>query len=546
MITLFGILLISAAMLVLELALVRIFAVQQFYHFAFMAISLALLGAGASGSLLSIWRRRLSPALLSLTFAVSTIIAFLIINSVPFDSFSIAWDNRQLLFLAIYFLAAAVPFLFAGLLVGGEIMEAGEASGGGSHRVYGANLIGSACGSLGSLVALAWFGGPGTVVLAAILGVGAGLLFAVHERQESNKSCATWIIIALSMLGILGVLALLRSPDFLNQRLSPYKTLPTLVQALGTEHTVSVVDATARVDVVESPVIHIMPGLSLSSPAGLPLQAGLMLDGDNLMPISQLAADSADAQALADHLPLGLAYHLRPGGRTLVLSAGTGLDVLMALAAGAEQVTAVEENLLIIDIMREAYGDFSRGLYSDPRVSVINESGRIFARQEVDMQFDLTVVALTDPHRPVTSGAYSLTEEYIYTVEAFEEYLRTLDDDGLLVITRWLQTPPNESARTFATVAMALGRSDRDATQHLVAFRSLRTMTILASARAFTDAELQTIRSFLIERGFDIVYLRGVQTDELNRFNVLPEASYYMLFVDILSQTKRDLRCLPL
>jgi spermidine synthase len=198
----------------------------------------------------------------------------------------------------------------------------------------------------------------------------------------------------------------------------------------------------------------------------------------------------------------------------------------MALAAGAEQVTAVEENLLIIEIMREAYGDFSRGLYSDPRVSVINESGRIFARQEVDMQFDLTVVALTDPHRPVTSGAYSLTEEYVYTVEAFEEYLRTLDDDGLLVITRWLQTPPSESARTFATVAMALDRSDRDATQHLVAFRSLRTMTILASARAFTDAELQTIRSFLIERGFDIVYLPGVQTDELNRFNVLPEASY--------------------
>jgi len=119
MIAIIGIILISAATLLLELALLRIFAVQQFYHFAFMAISLALLGAGASGSLLSVWRRRLTPAVLSLAFALSTILAYLVINASPFDSFSIAWDSRQILYLAIYFLAAAVPFLFAGLLVGG-------------------------------------------------------------------------------------------------------------------------------------------------------------------------------------------------------------------------------------------------------------------------------------------------------------------------------------------------------------------------------------------------------------------------------------------
>jgi hypothetical protein len=254
------------------------------------------------------------------------------------------------------------------------------------------------------------------------------------------------------------------------------------------------------------------------------------------MPISQLAADSKDAQALADYLPLGLAYRLRPGGRTLVLSAGTGLDVLMALASGAEQVTAVEENGRIIEIMRGAYGDVSGGLYSDPRVKVIDESGRVFARQEGGEQFDLTVVALTDPHRPVTSGAYSLTEEYVYTVEALEEYLRTLDDDGLLVVTRWIQTPPSESARTFATLAAALARSDRDAAQHLIAFRSLRTMTMLAGARPFTPAELQTVRSFLSDRGFDVVYLPGVQTDELNRFNVMAKADYYNLFTDILNR----------
>ncbi|MFW6183690.1 MAG: SAM-dependent methyltransferase, partial [Chloroflexota bacterium] len=155
--------LLSAATLLLELALLRLFAVQQFYHFAFMAISLALLGAGASGSILSLQAsqrtaldRPLSAAWICLGFGASTVVAFLIINYLPFDSFSIAWDGRQVFFLALYFLAAATPFIFAGLVVGRELMLAGEA--GGSHRVYSANLLGSAAGSLGSLPVLAALG----------------------------------------------------------------------------------------------------------------------------------------------------------------------------------------------------------------------------------------------------------------------------------------------------------------------------------------------------------------------------------------------------
>jgi len=536
MVTLVGILLISAATLLLELALLRIFAVQQFYHFAFMAISLALLGAGASGSFLTVWRRRLSPAVLSLTFALSTILAYLVINNSPFDSYSIAWDSRQILFLAIYFLAAAVPFLFAGLLVGGELIAAGEEGGMGSHRVYGANLIGSSCGSLGSLLALAWFGGPGTIVLAATLGATAGLLFAVRHKQTSSNRRYLWVVFALSVSILLGTMALLRAPEFLNQRLSPYKTLSTILQAIDSRHTFSGSDATSRIDVVESSVIHIMPGLSLFSPTDPPTQAGLMLDGDSLMPISQLEADSEEARNLAAFLPLSLAFELRPGGRSLVLEAGTGLDVLLALASGAQHVTAVEENENLIEVIREDYGEWTGGLFQDPRVTVKNQSGRVFSGQNKGQPFDLVILPLTDPHRPVTSGAYSLTEEYTYTVEAFEEYMRVLNEDGLLVATRWLQTPPSESARTMASMIAALEKSGREPAQHLVAFRSLRTMTIIASARPFTDFELQIVRSFLSDRGFDAVYLPDIQESEPNRFNVLPEPAYYTLFAALLDK----------
>ena len=519
--------LISAATLLLELALLRLFAVQQFYHFAFMAISLALLGAGASGSWLSVRRRPPRPAPMCLAFAFSTAAVYLIVNYVPFDSYSIAWDRRQLLFLALYFLAAATPFIFAGLVVGGELIRAGRQER--SHWVYGANLIGSAAGSVAVLPALAAFGAVGAVFLAAATAGSAALLFALRPRAGGRIFAALSIAIALTALA-----GALWRPPFLQVRLSPYKTLSTLSQALDAEHVLTDWSATARVDVVESSTIHVMPGLSLASPVGVPPQAGLMLDGDNLMPITGLSSDAGEAALLADHVPLGLALRLRPSARALVLDAGTGVDVLLALAGGAQRVTAVEDNNLIVDTIQSAYGDFTGGLYSDPRVRVFDQSGRVFVRQPGRGRFDLVVVSLNDPHRPVTSGAYTLTENYAYTIEAFADYLDALDEDGLLVVTRWLQTPPSESVRTFGALAAALRAAGHDPAEHLLAFRTLRTMTILAAPRPLDEAQIETARTFLGERNYDPVHFSGIRPDELNRHNVLEDAAYHRLFTRVL------------
>jgi hypothetical protein len=534
-----GLLLISAATILLELTLLRLFAVQQFYHFAFMAVSLALLGAGASGSILSVWPRRWSTVPLALAFAVATFLAYLVINTLPFDSFSIAWDGRQVLYLAIYFLSTAIPFLFAGLLVGGELMAASagiDSNSPRSNQVYGANLIGSAAGSLVSLLVLNAVGGEGAVLATVVLAGLAGLCFGLARGLSGLwQGRDRFLTITAGLLVAASLLALLRPPASLAQRLSPYKTLSILGQAFDAEQTVTDWDATARVDVIESGTLHVMPGLSLLSPVEVPPQAGLMLDGDNLMPISSLAAGSAEARALAANLPGALAYQLRPGSEVLVIEAGTGSEVLMALAAGAKRVTAVEENKLIIDLLRGQYRGFSHELYDRPDVKVVNQSGRVFARQQDPPgRFDVVVVALTDPHRPVTSGAYSLTEDYLYTVEALEDYLALLKPDGLLVATRWLQTPPSESGRLFAALASALRATGGDPAEQLLAFRTLRTMTVLAGRQPFTDDELTAARVFLDQRNYDAVHYPGITNRELNRYNVLAEPAYHNLFQRIL------------
>ncbi|MEJ2751342.1 MAG: hypothetical protein P8169_01450 [Chloroflexota bacterium] len=525
--------LISAATLLLEISFLRLFAVQQFYHFAFMAVSLALLGAGASGSLLSVWKRRWPPAVLCLLFGLATAGSYLIVNYIPFDSFSIAWDGRQLLFLMIYFLSAALPFLFAGLIVGGELAASSARVDGRSHLIYGANLLGSGAGSLASLLVLALVGGEGAVLVAAILGILSTFLFLL--RQDYSASAQQRFVAVPALLFLLLYLAALVSPPpFWALRLSPYKTLSILLQTLDAEHTVSVFDQTTRVDVVESSTIHSMPGLSLTSPLGPPLQAGLLLDGDSLMPITALPPRSPDAAVLADNLPAGLAYRLRPGAKTLVLESGSGMDVLWAIAAGAEEITAIEEKKLVIDTLQETYGDFTSDLFADPAVQVINLASRVFARRPPTEHFDIVIVSLTTPHRPVTSGAYSLTEDYIYTVEAVDDYLNLLDENGLLVMTRWLQTPPSESGRLFAMIAQALEQKGLEPAQHLVAFRTLRTMTVLASLTPFRESDLSGTRQFLNERGFDAVYVPGIDPSEVNRFNILEQPSYYLLFQNIL------------
>jgi len=168
-----GVLLISAATLLLQVSLTRVFAVAQWYHFAFMAVSLALLGYGASGSFLSLWgwrwrsafQRPLSAG--AIFFTLTTLGSYIVANYLPFDSFRIGWDHRQLIYLVAYYFALTVPFFFSGLCLGLLLAGLPERVG----AIYASSLVGSALGAVLALAALGLVGGAGGVVLAA--GVGA-------------------------------------------------------------------------------------------------------------------------------------------------------------------------------------------------------------------------------------------------------------------------------------------------------------------------------------------------------------------------------------
>jgi hypothetical protein len=539
MLTYLGLFVLSAATLTFEINLTRLFSVAQFYHFAFMIVSLALLGFAASGSALSLFprwgRRRPERTLtwLALGFAASSVGSFVLTNVLPFDSFSIAWDRRQVGVLMLHYLALATPFFCSGAAVG-LLLSARAAT---AARTYFVNLVGSAAGCLLALVAPGYLGGEGVVILSSELATLAALLFWVRKDEVGSSGIGSRGGARNGLSGLVAValalclpFVLIVRPSFLNVRLSPYKDLSYVLNVPGAEVVSQRWNAFSRVDLVESATIRSLPGLSYRYPGLPPQQRGLAVDGGDL---SGVVVDLGDLD-FAGYLPGALAYRLRPEADVLLLEPYGGLDILVAHDLGARSITAVEPNSLVVQA--------AASIYKLPGVQTIIESGRSYTHrtnQQTNPPYDLVTLSLTSPYRPVRSGAYSLAEDYRYTVQAFEDYVALLRPGGILQATRWLQTPPSEETRLFALAVAALERRNIDPGAALVFFRGYNTATVLVQPAGFAPAEVQAIREWLAERSFDLIYAPGVRPDEVNRYNVLPSPVYYEVATELLSAADR-------
>jgi hypothetical protein len=552
-----GLFLLSAASLAFEINLTRIFSVAQFYHFAFMVVSLALLGFGASGTFLSLFPRlkegaqsRLGPGTgtlvwLSWGFSLTAVGSYVLTLYVPFDSFRIAHEWQQGGVLMLHYIALSTPFFCSGCAVG-MLLAAWPAR---INRVYAANLTGSAAGCALAIAAPSLVGGEGAVLLCAALGIAGALAFQHHATLSTHrvarsahrrKSGPTYHIQRIAHASIIPLLVLvaLRTPAFLEIRLSPYKSLSYALQYPDAQVVFQRWNGFSRVDVVRSESIRGLPGSGFRCSAQPPPQLGLTVDGDDLNTINHVEPGFEDLP-FSDCLLGALPYRLRPEAHALILEPRGGFDVVTALAQGAREVTVVEENPLIVQAVR-GQGRWAGNLYEDPRVrAVVVEKGRAYARRTQE-QYDLVVVSLNVPQRTVTSGAYSLNEDYRYTIQAFSDYLARLRPGGLLVVTRWIQIPPSESVRAFALAAEAVERAGGDPKASIVALRSYRQMLILVRRGTFTARELAATRAFAEPRAFDLVYLPDLRPDEVNRHNVLPEPDYHLACVGLLEAEDRD------
>jgi hypothetical protein len=531
-----GLIIISAAGLCFEINLTRLYSVSHFYHFAFMVVSIALLGFGASGTFLAVFRirndkpfgRRL--AWMAIGAGLSMLGSYLLINLMLFDSFSMAVDRKQILILMLHYVALASPFFFVGTII--SLLLSKHAQSGG--RVYALNLLGSALGCLAAVLAPTFIGGEGTVVLSIMLAGLAALTFLLGSQsgpkrkniQDVVGTAAIFSLLVFSMMDIGLRMGANGGFKIMELNLSPYKGISYAMQNPEAEIIYSKWNAISRVDVVHSPSLHSVPGLSYRYLEPLPPIRGLYINGDNL---STLLPAESDID-FAGYLPAAIAFYLRPKARVLIMESRGGMDVLAALALDAQQVTAVEENMLLI----EAAVD----IYNLPDVEIAITSGRSYLRS-TNKRFDVIQLSLINSYHPVSSGAYSLGEDYRYTLESFSDMLDCLERNGLLVVTRWLQEQPSEWLRTFTLAVSTLEARGADPQKQIVALRGYNTGTLLVKNGFFTSKELALIRTFVDEKAFDLVFAPDIQLEEINRNNILPEEVYFQTFADVLKNKQR-------
>ncbi len=405
---------LATAALMLESTLTRLLAVAQYYHFAFLVISLALLGFGASGSFLTIfpnWRSKQENGtdnagrgkiliLAGSGFAASLAVAYLVINWLPFDSYSIAWDRSQVLYFVLYYLVLTLPFLFAGLGIGAVL----SSSPGESNRVYAANLLGSALGILLALIVMQLAGVPGALLASGLIGLSA--ILGSKGMSSSLIRTAVGLLLAVGTAGVM-VFAYSNQQNSspIGITISPYKGLPYALQVPDADQLFGAWNAVSRIDVISGASTHVLPGLSYTFTEKIPEQLGMAFDGDALRPITLVEPEQFQA---ASYLPEAIAFELHSGGKALVLDAGSGLGVMQASAGGAGQVFAIVENPLILQAIARTAPE--NDIYSHKGVLTELDPTRVYLAKDSG-SFDVIYLPLNQPYRPVANGAYSLAEE---------------------------------------------------------------------------------------------------------------------------------------
>jgi predicted membrane-bound spermidine synthase len=491
----FGLGLMAAALLLMEIGLTRILSVALWYHFAFMVISTALFGLGFAGLALSLRpsAERISARLLS-RFALfapfSFVFGFLLFNWIPFEPFSLGKSAVQWLYLPLAYLAVTLPFFGAGLCIAGVLTRYAKAI----HRLYLVDLLGAALGSLLIVVLLPILGGSGTLLAAAAMAAaGAALIsFPVSKLQSGSVALLALVLLLSSFWG----------DDLIPVRISANKVV-------GSGRTVA--------DVLADPRFHLHTSWNTISRIDViehvdrrgKAHRTVLIDAGTA--VTRLAHPEIDIDLLgptSDEESFFVRQFEKPN--VLVVGSGGGREVLLALRNGAGRVVGVEINPAINQLVKESMATFTGHLYQHPRVEMVTDEARSYIRRSQE-RFHVIHCPHTISNASLSSGSLSLAENHLLTLEAFQDYLEHLEAEGILVLTR----PEAHLPRLFTTARRAFELAGLDGVDRSVlAWRAkARGLSFYAGfvlrKRPFRHEEVLSFQRVLKQRELEEVYLPG-------------------------------------
>ena len=518
--TYIGLFLTTLSLLQLELFLTRIFSVTMWYHFAFMAISLAMFGLAAGAVLVEIIKTKAKPnttlTRTALLFAFSSAVCFVAQLYIEVN------PDREILNTALAFVIIAVPFVFAGMTVCVALTRFPRHTG----SLYAADLAGSAAGCVLTIPILDHIHAPTAVLLNAGIAALGALFFACDERPQGLSR--TRIAVSAALCGVLISVGLVN----LSARLVDIRWIKGGRNYGGGLY--EKWNALSRIHVRQNDSRPFGWGLSPRYTSDQKVeQLYLNIDSGAATVITKFDGSVEPLQHLKYDVT-ALAHYLRQDTSVLVIGVGGGRDILTSLVFGQRHVTGVEINPDIIDVLGSRFAEFAGNLQTRPAVTLVHDEARSYIARSKE-QFGIIQASLIDTWAATSAGAYVLTENGLYTKEAWVTFLNHLTADGILTMSRWYyEAQPAETLRLAGLATAALTDAGiEDPRQHVIIVRKqdssesgqYSVATILVSKRPFTSEEIDRVDQ--VARSMEFVPVLTPKFAELRDFEAVASRSGY-------------------
>jgi hypothetical protein len=496
-----------------------------------MVISIALLGFGAAGTVIAIFRDKLLnrfDTLLPFFMIISGLLMAIVVavSQIPFiqfDSHHLFSEYSNFWKLLITYLLFILPFFFGALAIGLVFVKYVDVIG----KLYFANMFGSGLGGL-AIIGIMWVFVPEKIPsVIALLPIVAGFIFITKK----NRSFA-YILSAALVVFIL--IAYLLSPGL---KLSAYKSLSKALNLPDTEIIESKSSPYGLINIVSSQHIRYAPGLSIKYPGIVTINNAAFKNGNWLGPLS---FQNTDTTNYFDYSTTALPFVMSRRNKVLILGASTGKEVEQAVKQDVDEIIAVEPDKALTDLLSGKTEIHSYPVYNQKGVILSSISPRTHL-MKTKSTYDLITLPIIGSFGG-SSGLFALQEQYILTKEAMSYMWDRLNDNGIISIVTYIDYPYRMPIKILATIAEVLqAEGINEPGDYIAAIKNWNTISIAVKKSKISPSEAERIREFCIEMNFDPVILSDIRKEEQRRFNKLQDDSFYDYIDQIFSsQDERE------
>ena len=510
--------LMAGALIALQLAIMRIFAVGSWAHFGSLVVSLAMLGFGLTSAILCIAKpligrhgARIAVAMLIL-FAPLVAGSNLLAQQFPFNAVFMLADPQQKWRLLANFLLYLLPFLAGAGFLGVIFIQNSQGFG----RVYFADLTGAGLCGLLFLLAMNWVPPEDLITVPLGLGLGGGALWLA--AYGTRGGCIGLAAAGALSAGIhYGLPYLLDIPTL---AVSDFKGIAYVRKFPDSTRIYRQPSPFGDLQIYASSYLHFAPGLSDNAAFNLPAlpensYLGLYLDGDG--PMGVIRDLPPKDTAYFAYLPMIYPYLINKTPDTFIVQFGGGISTAVALRNNARTVTVAESNPAVLRafLVDPTLGAFTGHILNDPRLRIVDYEARLYLGS-TDNRYDIVDLSLANSAGLSNPGGFTVVERFAFTREAMQSYMRVLKPGGILSVTLWnKEDPPKSALKLYATmVAAARAPDGADLAQSFFAAANyLSTTTVLYKRGGFTRDEIEKLRGHTAAMSFDEIYYPGIGED---------------------------------